>query len=1030
MFQDGWLINHSRWESQWKWDSFGALYVFKELFRGNLFDFGRLPVLSLLALLGAVLCIVEIRNRKRRIAHEIHATTSAHAFLLGNAAIWLLLFCGRPTWGVLFTMLGARDVQLHRLIGGVHAFSFFLIGIGLGTMWLAFANTRSKYRFAFATLLGLAILLPAFRERRMFLQQNANWSQTNLAALSSREQEVDAALASLKSTPGRTYPGLAATWGNRFRVGSVPFHAILSVNHIPAVSFLYHAMALTSDLMVWFDQTNPAHYRLFNVSAAIAPNAEKMPPFLAPKSSAGDIHLYQAPANGYFDLVRVPYAVRVYPEDFYDVSLNWIQSNWVPRLNHLLLDTDGKTGSEMPRLFARQTLPDVENAFDLGSVSSEKRTGEVYEARTEVERPGYLLFKMTYHSNWRAFVDGVPQRPVMLTPGFMGVPLNPGSHDVRFQYESGPLKGILLVLGAFVVLGVALVENRGGLDQFNVVIDRTMMRVRGLFKMEQRELIWTVLGLFLLSLPVCVPLFSSQLVSGHDAFSYVPRLVEFHENIRHGVLLPRWAPDLGNGGGQPLFLFSPPLIYYLAEIWYVLGFQATTAYNLACVFVVVASAVLMYLLGQLYFGRSGGWFAAAAYIYAPYFHVDLYVRQALAEFSAFPFYPLTLYGFGRFARDGDRRFLLAGALGIAGVFLAHNAAALLFAPILLAFILFNAWSVRSWKRLVQSSGGMALGMMLSAFVWLPILMEMNAVHIERLQEAYLNYSNHFVYFQQFFSPTWGFGLSQPGYEDGMSFSLGWPHVLLLVVALASARRLNVESRALVRFLAIVVAVYCFAMTPGALWLWDHVTLLQRVQFPWRMLGPISACIAIVLASIANAFTRTNRGACFALVVGSLIGVNFGHIGADRYYRLDPQDWTPTQIAQRGVSVTTTGEYEPRSVLSRPPYQPENFRILDGDAKVTAQVRRPTSWLIQINASRETSVEASLYNFPGWTASLDGAAIPIRVSVPTGFIQAAVPPGEHLLELELRRTSPRRYGEAISLIACVIVAAFYLLRAAR
>src|SRR5437867_9418046 len=219
------------------------------------------------------------------------------------------------------------------------------------------------------------------------------------------------------------------------------------------------------------------------------------------------------------------------------------------------------------------------------------------------------------------------------------------------------------------------------------------------------------------------------------------------------------------------FVPLQPAAYLLsAEIWYLLGCQTTTAYNLACVVIIVASAVFMRLLGQLYFGRAGGWLAAAAYIYSPHFHVDLYVRQALAEFAAFPFYPLTLYGFGRFARDRDRWFLLLGAIGLACVFLAHNAAALLFAPILSAFILYNAWSGRSLKLMLQLFGGAVLGLALSAFVWLPILMEMKDVHIDRFIEGYLNYSNHMVYVQQFFSTTWGFGLSWPGYGDGLSFS--------------------------------------------------------------------------------------------------------------------------------------------------------------------------------------------------------------------------------------------------------------------
>src|SRR5262245_14524135 len=43
---------------------------------------------------------------------------------------------------------------------------------------------------------------------------------------------------------------------------------------------------------------------------------------------------------------------------------------------------------------------------------------------------------------------------------------------------------------------------------------------------------------------ICVPLINGKLNSGHDTLRYLPRLVEFHENIRQGIWIPRWAPDL------------------------------------------------------------------------------------------------------------------------------------------------------------------------------------------------------------------------------------------------------------------------------------------------------------------------------------------------------------------------------------------------------------------------------------------------------------------------------------------------------
>jgi hypothetical protein len=156
--------------------------------------------------------------------------------------------------------------------------------------------------------------------------------------------------------------------------------------------------------------------------------------------------------------------------------------------------------------------------------------------------------------------------------------------------------------------------------------------------------------------------------------------------------------------------------------------------NLACVVIVVATAVGAFLLGCLYFGEMGGWLAAAACLYAPYFAVDLYVRTAWAEFAAFPFFALSLYGFGAYAKDRHRSHLLLGTATFAGILASHNGAALLFAPLLAAFIAVFAWTAKSWKVLAHQAVGLALGLGLAAFAWIPSLLMQKFVQIASLIE--------------------------------------------------------------------------------------------------------------------------------------------------------------------------------------------------------------------------------------------------------------------------------------------------------
>src|SRR5207249_3545009 len=140
-----------------------------------------------------------------------------------------------------------------------------------------------------------------------------------------------------------------------------------------------------------------------------------------------------------------------------------------------------------------------------------------------------------------------------------------------------------------------------------------------------------------------------------------------------------------------------------------------------------------------FFGRRGGLVSAAAYLFAPYLLVALYVRHALADFSAFAFIPLALWGLYRFAEGGRYPFLLTGALALALLLLSSNPVALITFPFLALLPAWLAWAAGSRRPLLRGAWCVALGLGLSAFFWLPALAERNFVHLHRLLEGFFTY---------------------------------------------------------------------------------------------------------------------------------------------------------------------------------------------------------------------------------------------------------------------------------------------------
>ncbi|MGH9559085.1 MAG: YfhO family protein, partial [Bryobacteraceae bacterium] len=634
-----------------------------------------------------------------------------------------------------------------------------------------------------------------------------------------------------------------------------------------------------------------------------------------------------------------------------------------------------------------------------------------YTADIEAARASYVLFKMTWHPNWHALVDGKPVKTAMLSPGFLGVPVNGGRHHVELRYQPEAWRWILAILGAIAALIALAAEHRDRLPR--IAFAPTFADARWL----------RPVGLIALSIPVCMALATSALPGGHDATEYLPRLVEFHQNIIHGILLPRWAPDLSHGTGQPLFLFNPPMIYYLAEFWHLIGLNFVTALNAACASIVLASAAAMFLLGKLYFGEMGGWLAASAYLYAPYFAVNLYVRSAMAEFAAFPFFALALYGFGAYTKRRKRAYLALGAAAYAGVLLCHNPAALLFSPLLGAFILFTSWNEKSWKIFRHQACGVVLGLALAAFVWAPSMLLNSTIQVRALFNGYTAYTNHFVYLHQLFDSSWGYGLSIAGDKDGMSFALGFGQLAIaLIASIWALRHRNKFVRRWLLFFGIASAALCFMILQAAAPLWGYLRPLQYIEFPWRWLGPIALAMAAMAAAFAPMLRSLGRWKNLAFVgaMALLIVPDLGHLHFDRVQDLDLTFWTPQEIAERGIEVSSLGEYRPRWMQTTPPYDPRPAEVVSGYAQIRQLGRKPVAWSGRVQANRPATIEMQIAYFPGWEVHIDGAPAAVQPSQNTGLLRFQTPPGDHIVSVIWKRTPAIWAGDLVSILAFLIL----------
>ena len=130
-------------------DSFGHELIIPALIKGDLFDSGRFPTLSILVVLGIVSCFYRKDGEKSLIPLYIFV-------------MWLLLFFGRATWGQLIDLLPlSQDMAMQRFIAGVHLGGIFLAACGLGSFWRLSMEIGNKWYIVGIATVTLLILSPA-----------------------------------------------------------------------------------------------------------------------------------------------------------------------------------------------------------------------------------------------------------------------------------------------------------------------------------------------------------------------------------------------------------------------------------------------------------------------------------------------------------------------------------------------------------------------------------------------------------------------------------------------------------------------------------------------------------------------------------------------------------------------------------------------------------------------------------------------------------------------------------------------------
>jgi hypothetical protein len=466
------LFVHSKWLAVNQFqvgttinDSYGARQVLRWLFTGQIYDWKRLPIVTVFVGIGLVVCVM-------RWGYDERGRGLVGAWLLS-----LFLFFGRPTLGPLLNLLpGNQSLLLQRYIMGVHLAGLVLAGVGMVATAVFLFRQLSRRAGAFVAasrrvLLGsspwlrapllvavvVGLLTPAWTQVSDYDGSSAAWIVYQRGVDSTQGTQMNSLVALAESRGGgRIYAGMPSNWGHRFYVGAVPVYIYLEQRNVDAVGFTLRTSSLMTDPEAYFDEAVPGDYAAFGVHYILLPVGRPPPVYATLLRTAGLYRLWQVDSARASALIQVVDTYGVIPANNANLgtqTTSFLKSPLPGRAVYSIISYAGQAT-------AIPTLASLASQHGVAGLVVHQSQDLVYaqaaEATVVANRRAVVLLKVAFDPGWTATVDGHAVPTVMLAPALIGVPVTTGRHVVIFTYHGYRDYGVLYAVAIITLVSVGV----------------------------------------------------------------------------------------------------------------------------------------------------------------------------------------------------------------------------------------------------------------------------------------------------------------------------------------------------------------------------------------------------------------------------------------------------------------------------------------------------------------------------------------------------------------------------------------------
>jgi dolichyl-phosphate-mannose-protein mannosyltransferase len=507
----------------------------------------------------------------------------------------------------------------------------------------------------------------------------------------------------------------------------------------------------------------------------------------------------------------------------------------------------------------------------------------------------------------------------------------------------------------------------------------------------------------------------------HDMFLQYDQMKSFYNGLAAGKIYPRWEEDTNRGFGAATTSYYPPGIYYLTSALYALTRDWLRALLDAHLLMMIASAAALYVYAREVMSRRASLVAMAAYIFFPYHIADQYQRGALAELLGFVWMPLILlFGERLMEQDSTRQFpgkLVCTAwlaLSYGGFLWSHPPTAYQFTMGFGVYVAVRAMMTRKWKGLIWVGAGMAVGLGLSAAYILPAFVEQDLIHREFIADIWPYHKTYI-----FVHDLYGTDLHR-GFFHSLDAMWIFGTVVIVVAAVLVKFKLppSIVGTEMRRRATLWIVLGSFASLMMLKLSQPLGMLIPKIDigvFTWRMLSIttlVTALLAGACAQVAieagkehlNRERRVFGSLALVVLIGAIVfstGLAARQVSAPVF--------VPESEHFNSATLPRTAPAEPGALPADAP----QAALADESGTVVVKRWAPEHRRMYVDSQAEDRLLIRTFNFPGWTATIDGQRVEI-ITGEMGEICIDLQPGAHEVSLEFLDTPVRRSARQITL----------------